>query len=217
MATPLSLADIRINYSLKELTLEAISQDPLQQFETWMQEALEAKADEPTAMTLSTADAHGRPTARVVLLKALQKEGFVFYTNYESRKGQQLLENPFAALTFFWPALERQVRVEGRVERVSPEMSDTYFHSRPRGSQIGAWSSPQSTAIADRSILENLEKEYSARFKDLEVIPRPEHWGGYQVKPDRIEFWQGRQNRLHDRLLYEVDSHGHWHIQRLAP
>ncbi|WP_210488932.1 pyridoxamine 5'-phosphate oxidase [Rufibacter aurantiacus] len=217
MATPLSLADIRINYSLKELTLEAVSQDPLQQFETWMQEALEAKADEPTAMTLSTADAHGRPTARVVLLKALQKEGFVFYTNYESRKGQQLLENPFAALTFFWPALERQVRVEGRVERISPEMSDTYFHSRPRGSQIGAWSSPQSTAIADRSILENLEKEYSARFQDLEVIPRPEHWGGYQVKPNRIEFWQGRQNRLHDRLLYEVDSHGHWHIQRLAP
>ncbi|KAA3438152.1 pyridoxamine 5'-phosphate oxidase [Rufibacter hautae] len=217
MATPLSLADIRINYSLKELTLEAVSQDPLQQFETWMQEALEAKADEPTAMTLSTADAHGRPTARVVLLKALQKEGFVFYTNYESRKGQQLLENPFAALTFFWPALERQVRVEGKVERVAPEMSDTYFHSRPRGSQIGAWSSPQSTAITDRSILESLEKEYSARFQNLEVIPRPEHWGGYLVKPERIEFWQGRQNRLHDRLLYEVDGHAHWHIQRLAP
>ncbi|RNI30762.1 pyridoxamine 5'-phosphate oxidase [Rufibacter latericius] len=217
MDAPLSLADIRINYSLKELSLEAVSRDPLQQFQTWMQEALTAKADEPTAMTLSTANALGRPTARVVLLKALEKEGFIFYTNYESRKGQQLLENPFAALTFFWPALERQVRVEGRVERVSADISDAYFHSRPRGSQIGAWSSPQSQPISDRTILENLEKEYSNKFKEMEVVPRPEHWGGYLVKPDRIEFWQGRQNRLHDRLLYELESNTTWHIQRLAP
>ncbi|MBC3539693.1 pyridoxamine 5'-phosphate oxidase [Rufibacter sediminis] len=217
MPEPLSLADIRINYSLKELTREAASADPFQQFQTWMQEALTAKADEPTAMTLSTADAQGKPTARVVLLKALEKEGFVFYTNYVSRKGQQLLENPFAALTFFWPALERQVRIEGKVQRVSPEVSEAYFHSRPRGSQIGAWSSPQSQPIQDRTLLENLEQEYSAKFKDMEVVPRPEHWGGYLVVPDRIEFWQGRQNRLHDRLLYEVESSGNWRIQRLAP
>jgi pyridoxamine 5'-phosphate oxidase len=217
METPLSLADIRINYSLKELTLEAVAADPLKQFETWMQEALAAKADEPTAMTLSTATTHGRPSARVVLLKAITPEGFVFYTNYESRKGQQLQENPFAALTFFWPALERQVRVEGSVERVSSAVSDAYFHSRPRGSQLGAWSSPQSQPIPDRTLLENLEREYSAKFQELEVIPRPEHWGGYLVKPERIEFWQGRQNRLHDRLLYEVETNGNWHIQRLAP
>ncbi|ALJ00583.1 pyridoxamine 5'-phosphate oxidase [Rufibacter tibetensis] len=217
MEAPLSLADIRINYSLKELTLDAVSKDPFKQFETWMQEALTAKADEPTAMTLSTASPQGRPTARVVLLKALEKEGFVFYTNYESRKGQQLLENPYAALTFFWPVLERQVRVEGTVERLPAEKSEAYFHSRPRGSQIGAWSSPQSQPIEDRFFLENLEKEYSAKFKDMEVIPRPEHWGGYLVRPERIEFWQGRQNRLHDRLLFEQESNGTWHINRLAP
>ncbi len=213
----MSLADIRINYSLKELSIDAVASDPFRQFETWMQEALSAKVDEPTAMTLSTADAHGKPTARIVLLKALEKNGFVFYTNYESRKGQQLLANPYAALTFFWPALERQVRVEGSVERVPAEASDNYFHSRPRGSQIGAWSSPQSQPIQGREILENLVQEYSSKFNNLEVIPRPEHWGGYVVKPERIEFWQGRQNRLHDRLLYELESSGNWHIQRLAP
>ncbi|WP_205500744.1 pyridoxamine 5'-phosphate oxidase [Rufibacter psychrotolerans] len=217
MEKPLSLADIRINYSLKELSVEAVSADPLQQFETWMQEALASKVDEPTAMTLSTADAQGKPTARIVLLKALEKAGFVFFTNYQSRKGQQLLENPYAALTFFWPALERQVRVEGQVERVPAQASDAYFHSRPRGSQIGAWSSPQSQPIADRSVLENLVQEYSSKFNDLDLIPRPEHWGGYLVKPERIEFWQGRQNRLHDRLLYEKEGDGNWRIQRLAP
>ncbi|GGK68117.1 pyridoxamine 5'-phosphate oxidase [Rufibacter glacialis] len=217
MEKPLSLADIRINYSLKELTQESVAQDPLQQFGTWMEEALAAKADEPTAMTLSTATAQGRPTARVVLLKALEKAGFVFYTNYESRKGQQLQENPFAALTFFWPSLERQVRIEGTVERVPEEMSDAYFQSRPRGSQIGAWSSPQSQPIPDRFVLQHLEQEYTAKFKDQEVLPRPSHWGGYLVRPQRIEFWQGRQNRLHDRLLYELESSGNWRIQRLAP
>ncbi|AKQ45522.1 hypothetical protein TH63_07470 [Rufibacter radiotolerans] len=217
METPLSLADIRINYSLKELTVEAVSSDPFKQFGTWMQEALTAKVEEPTAFTLSTADAQGKPTARIVLLKALGPEGFVFYTNYESRKGQQLLENPYAALTFFWPSLERQVRIEGNVERVPAEASDSYFHSRPRGSQLGAWSSPQSQPIEDRSVLENLAKEYEAKFSDLDVMPRPPHWGGYLVKPQKIEFWQGRQNRLHDRLLYELQPDGTWHLQRLAP
>ncbi|RNI27739.1 pyridoxamine 5'-phosphate oxidase [Rufibacter immobilis] len=217
MEKPLSLHDIRINYSLKELTVEAVSQDPFQQFETWMQEALTAKVEEPTAMTLSTASAQGKPSARVVLLKALEKDGFVFYTNYESRKGHQLLENPYAALTFFWPALERQVRVEGQIERVTAAVSDAYFHSRPRGSQIGAWSSPQSQPISDRTVLETLEKEYTAKFNELDMVPRPEHWGGYLLRPERVEFWQGRQNRLHDRLLYELDGNGNWHIQRLAP
>ncbi|GAB2536839.1 pyridoxamine 5'-phosphate oxidase [Rufibacter soli] len=217
METPLSLADIRINYSLKELTVEAVSPDPFQQFGTWMQEALSAKVEEPTAFTLSTCSAQGKPSARVVLLKALESEGFVFYTNYESRKGQQLLENPFAALTFFWPALERQVRVEGTVERVSAQASDDYFHSRPRGSQIGAWSSPQSQPIQDRQVLDILAKEYEAKFADQEVVPRPPHWGGYLVRPLKVEFWQGRQNRLHDRLLYKQQEGGNWHLQRLAP
>jgi pyridoxamine 5'-phosphate oxidase len=217
METPLSLADIRINYSLKELTRVAAAPNPLDQFKTWMQEAIAAKAEEPTALTLSTADAHGRPSARVVLLKGVDVNGFVFYTNYESRKGKQLLENPFAALTFFWPVLERQVRIEGRVERVSPETSDAYFHSRPRGSQIGAWSSPQSQPIPNRSTLEQLEREYAAAYENLAAIPRPAHWGGYIVRPERIEFWQGRPNRLHDRLLYELDSAGDWRINRLAP
>lgn len=217
MKKSLSLADIRINYSLKVLNHDAVAANPLQQFDTWLQEALEAKADEPTAMTLSTADAQGRPSARVVLLKEVTQEGFVFYTNYESRKGQQLAENPLAALTFFWPVLERQVRIEGTVQRVTPGVSDVYFHSRPRGSQIGAWSSPQSQPIADRTILEKLEEDYTAKFAEQDPVPRPEHWGGYVVLPERIEFWQGRQNRLHDRLLYERADKDAWSLQRLAP
>ncbi|MGV3539565.1 MAG: pyridoxamine 5'-phosphate oxidase [Rufibacter sp.] len=217
MSTPLSLADIRINYSLKSLTPEAVASDPLQQFNTWMQEAISAKADEATAMTLSTADAQGKPTARVVLLKEVNEEGFVFYTNYESRKGQQLAENPFASLTFFWPVLERQVRIEGRVQRVPEATSDAYFHSRPRGSQIGAWSSPQSQTIADRTILENLEQEYTQKFEGQNPVPRPAHWGGYVVIPERVEFWQGRPNRLHDRLVYERNGESSWSLQRLAP
>lgn len=217
METPLSLADIRKNYSLKSLTKDAVEKDPLRQFQIWMQEALTAQVEEATAMVLSTADAQGKPSARVVLLKALEEEGFVFYTNYESRKGQQLAQNPYASLTFFWPSLERQVRIEGQIEKISEEKSDTYFWSRPRGSQIGAWSSPQSQPIEDRFVLEDLEQQYTSQFGQLEKIPRPPHWGGYVVKPTYIEFWQGRQNRLHDRLVYEQNTAHTWHMQRLAP
>ncbi|MFC6999692.1 pyridoxamine 5'-phosphate oxidase [Rufibacter roseus] len=217
MEKPLSLQDIRKNYSLKELTTNAVADNPFQQFGVWMQEALEAQAAEATAMTLSTADAQGRPSARVVLLKELDSQGFVFYTNYLSRKGQQIEDNPFAALTFFWPALERQVRVEGRVEKVTDQLSDQYFHSRPIGSQIGAWASPQSQPIPNRAALANLEKEYTQKFEGLPEIPRPEHWGGYRVVPDRIEFWQGRPSRLHDRLVFKLQEDDTWKLQRLAP
>jgi pyridoxamine 5'-phosphate oxidase len=217
MDKTLSLADIRINYSKKILNRESVHENPLQQFDAWMQEALAAKVDEPTAMTLSTATVDGKPAARIVLLKAIEEGGFVFYTNYESRKGQQLQENPFASLTFFWPALERQVRVEGSVQKVPEATSDAYFHSRPKGSQLGAWSSPQSQAIESRAVLEELEQKYSQEFSQLDTIPRPPHWGGYAVVPERIEFWQGRPNRLHDRLVYLKDSEGNWQIERLAP
>lgn len=217
MEPTLTLKDIRKNYSLKELTLEGVLPDPLRQFQVWMQEALSAQAEEATAMTLSTATAQGRPSARVVLLKEITEKGFVFYTNYESRKGQQLLENPFASLTFFWPVLERQVRVEGRVEQVHSSESDQYFQSRPLGSQLGAWSSPQSQPIASRSVLEEREQVYAQQFEGLQKLPRPPFWGGYAVVPDRLEFWQGRQNRLHDRILYEADRTGKWMLQRLAP
>ncbi|AMM52226.1 hypothetical protein TH61_14950 [Rufibacter sp. DG15C] len=217
MEKTLSLADIRINYSKKILNREAVHENPLQQFDAWMQEALVAKVEEPTAMALSTASAVGRPSARIVLLKAIEDNGFVFYTNYESRKGQQLHENPFASLTFFWPALERQVRIEGAVQKVPAATSDAYFQSRPKGSQLGAWSSPQSQAIKNRKVLEELELKYSQEFAQQEIIPRPPHWGGYAVIPDRIEFWQGRPNRLHDRLVYLKDSEGNWQIERLAP
>ncbi|GAA4297935.1 pyridoxamine 5'-phosphate oxidase [Nibribacter koreensis] len=217
MEKPLSLADIRSNYAKQILNVEAVDANPLRQFDAWMQEALQAKVEEPTAMTLSTASLQGRPSARIVLLKAIEDGGFVFYTNYESRKGQQLAENPFASLTFFWPALERQVRVEGKVVKVEPTTSDAYFNSRPRGSQLGAWSSPQSQTIESRKVLEDLELKYSQEFSQQETIPRPAHWGGYKLVPDRIEFWQGRPNRLHDRLLYHADAAGQWTIERLAP
>lgn len=217
MKESLSLQDIRKNYSLRELDTSAVLPDPIDQFRVWMQEALTAQAEEATAMTLSTADANGRPSARIVLLKSVEETGFVFYTNYESRKGRQLLENPYASLTFFWPILERQVRVEGRVEKVPETMSDQYYQSRPLGSQIGAWSSPQSQPISGRSVLEAREMEYKNKFEGLATLPRPQHWGGFIVLPERIEFWQGRQNRLHDRVLYEKDENQKWHLQRLAP
>ncbi len=192
--------------------------NPLRQFDAWLQEALAAKADEPTAMTVSTCDLQGKPSARVVLLKELSAEGFVFYTNYQSRKGQQLAQNPYAAITFFWPVLERQVRIEGVVKQVSGEISDAYFQSRPKGSQIGAWASPQSQEINGREVLETLEQEMQQKFIADEVLPRPAHWGGYVVIPERLEFWQGRPNRLHDRLEYVKDQNGtDWKIKRLAP
>ena len=191
--------------------------DAVQQFRQWMDEALAAQLDEPTALTLSTVNAAGQPSSRVVLLKGLPDDaGFLFYTNYESRKGLELAGQPLAALNFFWPGLERQVRVEGRVEKAPDELSTEYFQSRPRGSQLGAWASPQSQVIGSREELEAREQELAAQFKDQDPLPRPAHWGGYILRPHRVEFWQGRPSRLHDRIVYERDGQG-WKRSRLAP
>jgi pyridoxamine 5'-phosphate oxidase len=211
-----NIASIRKNYSRQELTESSVSQDPIDQFKVWLNEAILAEVLEPTALVLSTTSADCRPTARVVLLKEVSAEGFVFFTNYESRKGQNLAERPFASMTFFWAELERQVRIEGRVEKVADAVSDTYFHSRPRGSQIGAWASPQSQAIESRESLEQAEARYVQDFNDLDTIPRPQHWGGYVLKPERVEFWQGRPNRLHDRIDFE-QADQQWVRKRLAP
>lgn len=210
-----SLADIRTDYSKATLNLAVAAENPIVQFQHWFQEAQHAKIQEVNAMCLSTSSAAGKPSARIVLLKDITEKGFAFYTNYNSRKGRQIAENPFAALTFFWPELERQVRIEGQLKKVSPELSDQYFSSRPRASQIGAWASPQSEEIADRAALEIRKKEFEEKFGDGPVA-RPSHWGGYELIPDHIEFWQGRPSRLHDRLLYEKNQEG-WSCKRLAP
>ncbi len=197
--------------------MSAVQDDPIPQFERWLEEALRAEVPEPNAMTLSTATANGIPSARIVLLKGLDKGGFLFYTNYQSQKGRELSENPHAALTFLWHELQRQVRVEGRVERLSPEASTEYFQSRPKSSQIGAWVSPQSQPIESREVLEKREQELWEKYEDAEQLPRPEHWGGFRVVPQRIEFWQGRPSRLHDRIFFERDTSGEWRKSRLAP
>ncbi|MCA8830269.1 pyridoxamine 5'-phosphate oxidase [Hymenobacter pini] len=215
--TDQQLAGLRQTYSRQTLTETDVQADAVVQFQRWLDEALAARVEEPSAMTLSTVNEAGQPAARIVLLKGLpNNDGFLFFTNYESRKGQELATSPLAALTFFWPALERQVRVEGRVEKAAPDASTAYFQSRPRGSQIGAWASPQSQPIHTREELEQREQEVAARFAGQEPLPRPEHWGGYVLRPHRIEFWQGRPSRLHDRLVYERHPDG-WRISRLAP
>jgi pyridoxamine 5'-phosphate oxidase len=210
------IAGIRKDYSQKILSEASISPDPFKQFELWWQEAITAEIDEINAMTLATASADGVPSARTVLLKDFSGEGFVFFTNYESYKGRQLTENPRACLLFFWKELERQVRITGIVRKVSEEESDSYFHSRPVLSQIGAITSPQSTIIESRDWL---EKRYTELQKQLSAgtIQRPAHWGGYIVKPVQIEFWQGRPSRLHDRIEYSLLEDGKWKIERLAP
>jgi pyridoxamine 5'-phosphate oxidase len=190
--------------------------DPFRQFATWFDEARAASPVEPNAMALATVGADGRPSLRMVLLKGADERGFVFYTNYESRKGRELADTPWAALTFFWPEMERQIRIEGRVEPVSAEESDAYFHSRPIGSQLSASASHQSEVIAGREELEQRVAALSAQYHDQE-IPRPENWGGFRVIPDAIEFWQGRANRLHDRLRYRLLASGGWQIERLSP
>jgi pyridoxamine 5'-phosphate oxidase len=216
-ANAMNLAAIRKTYSLQELTEESVNKSPLDQFETWMHAALEAKVPEATAMVLSTVNGGGLPSARVVLLKGVQNEAFTFFTNYQSRKARELAENPNAALTFFWPALERQVRIEGKVNLVSEQVSDGYFESRPYRSQIGAWASPQSQEVDSRETIENAMLLYTEKFQEAGKVQRPAHWGGYALYPERLEFWQGRPDRLHDRILYRKNDDGSWTIARLAP
>lgn len=210
----MNIADIRKDYALRSLDESDAHPDPFRLFQQWLDEAIRAEAAEPTAMTLATADAAGRPSARIVLLKGLDDRGFVFYTNYQSRKGADLAARPAAALAFFWKELERQVRIEGNVETVSDAENDAYYRSRPLGSRIGAWASPQSQPIDNRAWLEARVREAQAQLGDHPA--RPPHWGGYRVIPDRIEFWQGRQSRLHDRIAYEKHAFA-WVRTRLAP
>lgn len=210
----MNIADLRKDYTQRGLHETDVDDDPFVQFGRWFDEALAAQLPEPNAMTLATATPDGKPSARIVLLKGYDARGFVFYTNYESRKGQQLINNPYAALIFYWTELERQVRIEGRVAQVTAHESDEYFFSRPRGSRLGAWTSPQSQVIAGRETLDERLRQYEAQFAD--DVPRPQHWGGFRVEPDVIEFWQGRPSRLHDRLRYRRNRE-RWVIERLAP
>jgi len=211
-----SIADLRQEYSQKGLNEKEAEPNPFQQFQIWFDQALSAQLLEPNAMTLATVTAEGKPSARVVLLKHFDEQGFVFYSNYHSRKGQELGQNPWAALVFWWASLERQVRIEGRVEQVSEQDSDAYFYSRPWGSRLGAWASEQSQVVSDRQVIEQRLVKLEQQYQDQE-IPRPPHWGGYRLVPIAIEFWQGRPNRLHDRLSYHRLEDGNWQIERLSP
>jgi pyridoxamine 5'-phosphate oxidase len=212
----MQLSDMRQEYTWSGLSEADMDADPLRQFEKWLEQALAAHLPEPNAMTLATATPDGQPSARVVLLKAFDASGFTFFTNYDSRKGRELTANPRAALLFFWPQLQRQVRIEGTVERVAEAESDAYFRSRPLGSRLGAWASPQSEVIASRDVLEERMRELAQKFPDGDV-PRPPHWGGYRVYPLTIEFWQGRPDRLHDRLRYQRMQPTGWRLERLSP
>ena len=208
------IADLRKSYERAELDEGAASERPLTQFETWLQQAVAAQVPEPNAMTLATVDANGRPSTRVVLIKGVDERGLVWYSNFNSRKGQQLAANPAAALQFHWVELERVVRIEGLVERVDDAEADAYYASRPLDSRIGAWASPQSQVISSRGVLVAQAARYAAQF--ALSPPRPPHWGGFRLLPDRWEFWQGRKSRLHDRLCYRMVD-GHWIRERLAP
>ncbi len=211
------LEEMRRRYSLQTLDVKDVARNPIDQFRKWFDEATKSEIIEPNAMTLATVTEKGIPSSRMVLLKGIEQGGFVFYTNYQSEKGKDLEVNPVAALNFFWGELERQVRITGSVTTLSEGVSEAYFQSRPRESQIGAWVSPQSTPIKSRAILEERIKAIETRFKDQKVLPKPKQWGGYLVKPMIMEFWQGRPGRLHDRIQYLQKSEGVWDIRRLAP
>lgn len=210
----MSVADMRQNYEKGSLTEAQADPSPFKQFELWFNEAVAAQLPEPTAMTLATANADGHPSARIVLLKGYDEAGFVFFTNYNSRKGQELASQPWASLLFFWQGLERQVRIDGCVQRISEADSDQYFHSRPLGSRIGAWASAQSEPVSLQSLEQNV---LAAQTRFGDSPPRPPHWGGYCLKPQTFEFWQGRPSRLHDRLSYKLKERGVWTIERLSP
>jgi pyridoxamine 5'-phosphate oxidase len=210
-----AIADIRKDYKLKSLQEEDVQKDPIEQFSSWWNEAVTSQIDEVNAMTLATATKTGLPSARIVLLKGFNADGFMFFTNYLSKKGKELAENPNAAVVFFWKELERQVRIEGNVEKVSEEISADYFITRPVASQIGAWSSEQSTVIESRKVIEENVIRYQQKF-GKRSIPKPPYWGGYILKPVKVEFWQGRRSRLHDRILYTKQNE-EWKIERLAP
>lgn len=212
----MNLSDVRRVYARAGLHEAELAADPIEQFRRWLALAAEADPHDYTSMTLATADREGRPSARIVLLKGCDPRGFVFFSNYESRKGREMEENPSAALLFYWAAFERQVRIEGRVEKVSREESEAYYRTRPRGSRIGAWASQQSAVIGGREELEEKVRALEERFP-TEDIPLPELWGGYRVVPDQIEFWQGRPDRLHDRLRYRRLPDGSWTVERLSP
>lgn len=207
---------IRKDYSKSTLNIETVGKDPILQFEQWFEEAVASEVPEPNALTLSTVSEDGRPSGRIVLLKGVERGKFVFYSNYQSQKGKELEKNPACGLTFFWPDLERQIRIEGIASRVDPTVSENYFQSRPRDSQISAWASPQSAIISGREILDERVKKIEAKFEGVEKLPKPNQWGGFEVEPLKIEFWQGRTNRLHDRIVFtKVDEA--WQVHRLAP
>jgi pyridoxamine 5'-phosphate oxidase len=212
----MSIADIRKDYKKAFLSENDVHSSPIAQFDRWWNEAVNAEIEEVNAMTLASVAADGRPSARIVLLKGFDESGFVFFTNYLSRKGNELNEHPQVSLLFFWKELERQVRIEGKAVKVPPAESDEYFLSRPLESQIGAWASPQSQTIASREVLEENMQKMREQFEQ-KPMKRPPHWGGYCVVPDRIEFWQGRPGRLHDRILYSLNTNGSWQLERLAP
>lgn len=210
------LAGIRKEYTLAALNADSVNSNPIEQFEKWFDEALKANVLEPNAMNLATVSAAGKPSSRIVLLKGITKQRFLFFTNYQSQKGRELTGNPACALSFFWPELERQVRISGYAERATTTESDEYFRTRPYESQIGAWASPQSAVIMNRDILEQRAQEMEKKFEGMSMVPRPQQWGGFAVTPFEFEFWQGRPGRLHDRVLYTLDGTA-WKISRLAP
>ncbi len=211
-----AIADIRKEYKLHSLNETDVATNPVEQFTRWWDDAVNSHIEEVNAMTLATINPEGHPNARIVLLKGYDEKGFTFFTNYQSSKGKELAQNPHACLVFFWKELERQVRIEGVVEKIAAAESEAYFQSRPVGSRIGAWASPQSTVIGGREVIEQNVSDLEKKYANTD-IPRPEHWGGYIVKPTRIEFWQGRSSRLHDRILYTAQNNQQWKIERLAP